>query len=146
MIILCISNYAGPPVNVTAFSPNSRSLIVAWDSPADPEGIYGVILTYSVTCGANFSIIISDIDVEVTDALFDGLLPYTSYNCCVSMVTTKASSSAACQEGTTLEEGTNCSLGLTDFDIVLLASPSQQPSSLMKGLAGLQINFYHRSI
>ena len=42
---------------------------------------------------------------DSTGVSFDGLLPYTAYNCCVSMETTKANSSAACQDGITLEEG-----------------------------------------
>ena len=92
----------GAPVNISITSSSSRSLTVSWDSPDDPDQLHGNILSYTITCGA-----LSTSNVPASkDVSFDGLLPYSTYNCCVSMETTKANSSAACQEGTTLEEGT----------------------------------------
>ena len=101
---------AGPPLNVTVFSPSSRDLAVTWDSPVDQDGVHGTITSYTVTCNAVISHTIdvqaSEENINVTmEVSFDELLPYTTYNCCVSMETTKANSSAACQEGLTLEEG-----------------------------------------
>ena len=96
--------YTGPPINISVFSPSSRKLIVSWDSPDDPEEIHGNILSYTIVCGASITNIPTS--EEVMEMLFDGLLPFTPYNCCVSMETTKANSSAACQKGVTLEEGT----------------------------------------
>lgn len=93
----------GPPVNISIVSPSSRSLIVSWDSPDHPDQLHGNIISYSITCDT----ITTNVPAseEAMDVLFDGLLPYTTYNCCVSMEATIANSSAACQEGVTLEEG-----------------------------------------
>jgi hypothetical protein len=75
-------------------------LIVSWDSLDDLDQRYGSILSYTISCGA-----LTTTSEEAMDVLFDGLLPYTTYNCCISIATTKFNSSAACQEGATLEEG-----------------------------------------
>ena len=101
MFLLIIFECTGAPVNISVSSPSSRSLTVIWDTPDDPDQLHGNILSYTITCGALTSNVPASEDVS-----FDGLLPYTTYNCCVSMETTKANSSAACLEGTTLEEGT----------------------------------------
>ena len=74
----------------------------------DQDGVHGIITSFTVTCN---TFIAHTIDVLVSEenatmaVSFNGLLPYTTYNCCVPMDTTKANSSAACQEGLTLEEG-----------------------------------------
>lgn len=97
----------GPPVIVTVFSPSSRNLTVIWDSPEDQNEVHGIITSFTVTCNTSIghTIDVQSSEENVTmEVSFNGLLPYTTYNCCVSTETTKANSSAACQEGLTLEE------------------------------------------
>ena len=78
--------------------------MVSWVSPDDPDQqVHGNILSYTITCGA-FTMNVPASE-EAMDVSFDGLLPYTTYSCCISIVMTEANSSATCQEGVTLEEG-----------------------------------------
>ena len=88
------------PLNISVYSSSSRSLIVSWDPLDDLDQQHGSVLSYTISCGT-FTIA----SEEAMDVLFDGLLPYTTYDCCVSIATTEFNSSAACHEGTTLEEG-----------------------------------------
>lgn len=96
----------GPPANITVVSPSSRSLTVTWSPPVNLERMHGVIVSFTVKCGS-FNTSSNDrlSSIEIIKVSFSGLLPYTSYNCCVSVKTTIANSSVVCHEGTTLEEG-----------------------------------------
>ena len=115
--------YAGP-LNISVNSSSSRSLIVSWDPLDDLDQQHGSILSYTISCGA-----FTTASEEAVDVFFDDLLPYTMYNCCVSIATTEFNSSAACQEGVTLEEG------MTNTIILIHnSSPSHRPCCMVENL------------
>lgn len=105
---MCTYLYSGPPVNILLNPTTSRSLTFYWDSPANLSQRHGNVVCYTITCdseehpGYTFSIYRLGSEREV---VLDRLLPYNTYNCCVSIQTTLANSSAVCQKAQTPEEG-----------------------------------------
>ena len=92
-------------INITS----SRILTFSWDLPADPKQRHGTVILTSITreaegtsghgvSGYSFG--------DESTATLDGLLPYSTYNCCVSVRTTLATSPSACQNARTPEDGT----------------------------------------
>ena len=109
MMRLYLSCYAlaGPPINVTLYTANSRTLTISWDIPADPEERHGTVVLTSVICdseGMLGSITGYGVGIE-RYVTFDGLFPYSNYNCCISLQTTLANSSVICRMAQTPEDG-----------------------------------------
>ena len=100
---------SGPPANIVINITSSRILIFSWDVPADPKQRHGTVVLSSITCeaertsGHRFSGY--SFGNERT-ATLDGLIPYNTYNCCVSVRTTLATSPSVCQNARTPEDGT----------------------------------------
>ena len=81
-----------PPVNVVAENVTSRTVVVSWDPPVEPNG---VILNYTVTfrgidspnpVGRDFHQIRTESTV-VTSAVLTGLIPGSTYNISVTAST-----------------------------------------------------------
>ena len=86
----------------------STTMTLTWGLPAN-DSDDGNILSYPVICNSNghesFSL---DLTVPVADerlAVLQSLLPYTAYNCCVSVQTDRGRSPSFCIKETTLEDG-----------------------------------------
>ena len=99
---------AGPLINVTLSPTSSRTLTFSWHPPIDPKRRHGDVLRYPIVCvsednpGSTFAAAGQSDDREL---VLQGLLPYNTYNCCMSVQTTLANSSAVCKKARTLEEG-----------------------------------------
>ena len=74
------------------------------------NGRHGDLVHYTITCyseehpGYIFTMILTPTG-DRREEVIDGLLPYNTYNCCISVQTTMANSSVVCQQAPTLEEG-----------------------------------------
>ena len=94
--------------NVTLEAGGSQTLTMAWELPTLGPS-HGSFIAYSIECQSegiftqtNFIIRLEN----TTQAEINNVAPFTAYNCCVSLRTSQANSTAICQEQTTLEEGT----------------------------------------
>lgn len=105
---------SGPPANIVINITSSRILAFSWNAPVDPKQRHGAVVLTSITCeaeldheGASTGHSVSDYSFgdERTNTL-DGFLPYNTYNCCVSVRTSLATSPSVCQEARTPEDGT----------------------------------------
>ena len=108
-IILC---YAGPPINVAITSRTSQSLTFTWQSPVDPNGRHGDFVRSPVVCYSDdnsrqtTTAYGRSADNQVTFEV-EALMPYSYYNCCVSVETTLANSTGVCQSTQTPQDGNN---------------------------------------
>ena len=102
-----LSILIGPPTNIILYVPNSRSLSISWDIPADPEDRHGSVVLSLITCESKGTLSTVTGFGTGTDRNFtlDGLYPDSNYNCCISLQTTLANSSAICQSAQTPQDG-----------------------------------------
>lgn len=99
----------GPPTNVVINITSSRILTFSWDVPGDPKQRHGTVVVTSITCEAEGTSGHSVSGYSFGDertATVDGLLPHNTYNCCMSVRTTLATSPSVCQSTRTPEDGT----------------------------------------
>ena len=96
--------------NVTLEAGGSRWLTMAWELPT--LGLnHGSFIAYSIKCQSEgvFTLTNDTIIImlqNVTQTEINNVVPFTTYNCCVSLQTTQANSIAICQQQRTPEEGT----------------------------------------
>ena len=98
-----------PPVNVVAENVTSRTVVVLWDPPVEPNG---VILNYTVTfrgidspnpVGRDFHQSRTESTV-VTSAMLTGLIPGSTYNISVTASTTAGESEPSKEVSTTTDD------------------------------------------
>ena len=104
-ITIIIYTHTGPLTNVTLTAINSRSLTFSWYNPADSEGRHGDVLRYPITCVSEENTLSAYGRSDGREFMLEGLAPYSTYNCCVSIQTTLANSSVVCLTVQTPEEG-----------------------------------------
>ena len=78
---------------------------MTWNSPTDFKESHGSFVAYTVECWSKGQATAVYRLENVTQVIVDQCLPAITYNCCVSLQTTLANSTAICQLGKTLEEG-----------------------------------------
>ena len=78
---------------------------MTWDPPTDLKQSHGSFIAYIVKCWSDGQATAVYNLENVTQVIVDHCLPFETYNCCVSLQTTLANSTATCQLGKTLEEG-----------------------------------------
>ena len=97
--------HTGSPGNVSLNARSSRSLSLTWTSPANLKEKHGSFVAYSVKCWSKGQITAAYKLENVTQVIIDQCLPFSTYNCCVSLQTTQANSTAMCQQQRTPEDG-----------------------------------------
>ena len=95
----------GSPGNVSLNARSSRSLSMTWTSPANLKGKHGSFVAYAVKCWSKGQATAAYKLSNVTQVNIEQCLPYSTYNCCVSLQTTQANSTAVCQQQRTPEDG-----------------------------------------
>ena len=87
---------------------SSRSLRLSWKLPLGFNERHGTVVHYPIQCISeeNPEHIINIYNPrDMREVELDRLIPYNTYNCCVSVQTTLANSSVVCQAARTPEEG-----------------------------------------
>ena len=95
----------GSPESVSLNARSSRSLSMTWTSPANLNVKHGSFVAYAVQCWSKGQTTAAYKLANVTQVLIEQCLPYSAYNCCVSLQTTQANSTAVCQQQRTPEDG-----------------------------------------
>ena len=95
----------GSPANVSLYARSSRSLSMIWTSPANLKEKHGSFVAYIVECWSEGQTTATYELANVTQVIIEQCLPYSTYNCCVSLQTTQANSTAVCQQQSTPEDG-----------------------------------------
>ena len=94
--------------NVTLEAGGSQTLTMAWELPTLGPS-HGSFIAYSIECQSEGIFILTNYTLRLqntTQTEIKNVAPFTVYNCCVSLQTTQANSTAICQEQRTLEGGT----------------------------------------
>ena len=79
---------------------------MSWASSSYTEEKHGYFVAYAINCCAQEGHCTSIFEQDNrTHIKMEGFLPFTTYNCCISLQTTLANSTEVCQEQMTLEDG-----------------------------------------
>ena len=99
--------FCSGPLSNLSLTATSRSLTMTWNnSHSYTEERHGQFVAYLIKCCSEGRCA-SVLDLEShTQATLDELLPFTMYNCCVSLQTTLANTTEVCQQKLTPEDGT----------------------------------------
>ena len=125
--------HIGSPGNVSLNARGSRSLSMTWTSPTNLKEKHGSFVAYTVKCWSEGQTTASYKLANVTQIIIEQCLPFSMYNCCVSLQTTQANSTAVCQQQSTPEDGksyTHHYLAMTPpFTVALnfLSAPESPP-------------------
>ena len=93
---------SGPPMGLQGES-EVRMLTLSWNPPSPPDR-NGAITGYSVDCTSS-ALASSSSDTAELSLVVRGLVPYTSYNCCVVASTAVGTGPSSCQLFRTDEAG-----------------------------------------
>ena len=105
---------------------------MTWNSPPGLDEKHGTFVAYKVKCWSGEDLAATYNLLNVTHVIVAECRPYETYICCVSLLTTVATSMLACQEQTTLEEGefNTCILLAITFNGVFLSAPESPPANV----------------
>ena len=93
---------SGPPMSLQAES-EARTLTLSWSPPSPPDR-NGAITSYQVDCTSS-GLASSSGETAELSLVVRGLVPYTSYNCCVLASTAVGTGPSSCQLFRTDEAG-----------------------------------------
>ena len=79
---------------------------MTWDSPSDyTKEKHGSFVAYAIKCWSKEQTTAAFKVENVTRVTIEECLPYTTYNCCVSLQTESANSTEICRQEMTPEDG-----------------------------------------
>ena len=78
---------------------------MSWNPPTYLENRHGPFIAFIVKCQSEGEAVSTYTFGNETLVTIDRLLPYQTYNCCVSLQTALANSTETCQQQRTAEDG-----------------------------------------
>ena len=81
---------------------------MSWNFPVNFSERHGDVVSSPITCNSQENprrIISVSAEGDLRETVIESLVPYNTYNCCLSIMTTLANSSMVCRQAQTPEAG-----------------------------------------
>ena len=130
LIFLLLVFLAGQPTEFRGVSNNSKSITFTWKPPQNTSGMI-IITNYIFQCSVPGNEVTHNLNINSsqTTITLTGLMPYTSYYCRITALTSGGEGPAATTSVTTLQDSEYSIL--LKSTIIVSAVPSGQPQTLI---------------